>query len=136
MNPFRVVLVEDNPADMFLLKRALAEASIPCTLTELGDGEEAIHFLAQKVAGGEPPDLILLDLNTPKRGGSDVLETIQRLKMDRSIKVVVFTSSQSPKDRSMVEEMGALYLMKPADLDEYMKVGEVVRQLLGAPNGQ
>lgn len=132
MNPFRVVLVEDNPADVFLLKRALAEAGIPCTLTELKDGEEAIQFLTGTAAEGQAPDLIMLDLNTPKRSGCDVLEAVRQLRPDASTKFVVFTSSQSPKDKRRVEDLGAMYWQKPADLDEFMKVGQTVKALLEA----
>ncbi len=126
-----LLLVEDNPADVFLVREALREEDLDCDLEVVDDGEQAIRFLERVDAGGQaPPDLLLLDLNVPRIGGEQVLERLRKSQPCAEIAVVVITSSDSPRDRQRAADLGAAeYFRKPANLDEFMALGKLVRRL-------
>lgn len=130
MEKHKVVLLEDNPADVFLLRRALREAGLECEMKELDNGEDALQHLHSRARQNDIPDLILLDLNVPRQEGADVLRELRTLPAFRDALIIVVTSSQAPSDRQRVEEYGAIFLTKPADLDEFMQLGQVIRGLL------
>jgi CheY-like chemotaxis protein len=127
--PLRLLLVEDNPADVRLLDIALAKGPAKCEIHVATDGEQALQFLfaERRPEAAQRPDLILLDLNLPRLNGQEVL---QRIKKDRhlcTIPVVVFTSSQLPSDILTAYKHGAnSYLPKPKGLDELL---DLVRTL-------
>jgi CheY-like chemotaxis protein len=127
--PLRLLLVEDNPADVRLLDIALAKGPAKCEIHVATDGEQALQFLfaERRPNVAQRPDLILLDLNLPRLNGQEVL---QRIKKDRNlctIPVVVFTSSQLPSDILTAYKHGAnSYLPKPTNLDELL---DLVRTL-------
>jgi CheY-like chemotaxis protein len=130
--PARILMFEDNVPDVYLLREALKAAGVQFQLTHISDGEQAIQFLSAAGAGrAAAPDLVLLDLNLPKIDGHALLERIRGNERLERIPVVVFTASESPRDR---QEMAALgvdhYLTKPPDLEQFMQVGEMIRQLL------
>src|SRR5262245_2282335 len=92
-----IVVVEDNPADVLLIRKALEEKGIKCALTCFENGETALRNLSQK--GRLLPDLILLDLNLPMADGIEVLGKIHGMPRFSEVPIVILTSSESPSDR-------------------------------------
>ena len=129
---FQILLFEDNAADVYLVRLALDEARLPFQLDVCVDGEEALRRLERMEAGEvERPDALLLDMNLPKYGGREILESMRQGVIGSSLLVIVLTSSDSPKDRELAAAKGVEhYFQKPADLVEFMHLGEVVRNVL------
>ena len=124
----RILVVEDNPADVYLIRSALAEHSIKADVDVVSDGERA-RTVARSFQDGVSawPDLVLLDINLPKIDG---LELLQRLAA-APCPIVVMSSSQSPSDRQQALDNGAAcYFWKPTDLDGFLHLGEIVGDLL------
>src|ERR1700722_8859850 len=96
----RIFLAEDNPADVYLIEQALREHGVAFDLEVAEDGKQALRFLRGDAtdAGTEHPSLILLDLNLPQHDGAEILRYIRQNSLLCSVPVVVFTSSDSPKD--------------------------------------
>jgi len=120
-----ILLVEDNPADVDLTQETLAYAKIRNRLHVVTDGEEALAFLRRegRYAQAIRPDLILLDLNLPRKDGREVLEELKADADLRSIPVVVLTSSDAEKDVVRSYDLGAnCYVTKPVDLDQFANV--------------
>ena len=120
-----ILLVEDNPGDVRLTREALRESSLPSRLSVAGDGVEALAFLRRegKYAEAPRPDLILLDLKLPRKGGLEVLAAIKADERLKQIPVVVLSSSTAPDDISRAYQLQAsCYVTKPADLDHYVSV--------------
>jgi two-component system response regulator len=131
----RILLIEDNPADVELLRRAFAAADLDCELMLLEDGAEALAFLRRAEGAGSEtsPDLTVLDLNLPKIDGIEVLQAMRASNQFAGTPVAVLSSSASSKERSRIENLGITrYITKPADLDEFMNIGVVLKQLLAA----
>jgi CheY-like chemotaxis protein len=129
----RILVVEDNPMDVDLLRWALETASVPCELTVFEDGGEAIQFAQQKgqYASAKAPDLVILDLNLPRNDGIEVLEAMRANPVFAHVPVMILSSSSSPRERAKLQVFGVgRYVTKPPDLDEYMKLGDVVRRFL------
>ena len=125
---FQILLAEDNPADVYLIEEALREHQVPFQITVAEDGEAAIAMI---VAGEVHPDLILLDLNMPKRSGGEVLTHLRAQPHCRTTPVIVLTSSDSPADREEALRLGATsYIRKPTGLDEFLQIGAAIKQLL------
>lgn len=124
----RVLIVEDNPADVYLIKSALAEYSIEAEFEVVSDGESAKLTVGEFQEGARLwPSIVLLDINLPKIDG---LELLQRLAL-APCPIIVMSSSQSPSDKQRAMDHGAAhYFWKPTDLDGFLKLGEVVAQLL------
>ncbi len=120
----RVLLyVEDEDAAVFLLETALKEAGIRVELYRVSDGEQALAFLhtSDSYAKAPRPDVILLDLNLPRKNGLEVLAELQRSESLRRIPVIVFTSSSLPADRSRSLALGAQdYITKPSTFDGFI----------------
>ncbi len=137
MTKLTLLLVEDNPADVFLVREALREESLDCDLEVVDDGEQAILFVERVDAGAQAlPDLLLLDLNVPRFGGEQVLERLRQSRVCAGIAVVVITSSDSPRDRQRAADLGATeYFRKPANLEEFMALGKLVRRLAEKRHG-
>ena len=130
-NPL-IVLTEDNAADVFLVRSALEDAGLAFRLHVISDGEQALRFL-QTVETDQSacPDVLLLDLNLPKMSGADILRSLRENNHCSASSVVVLTSSDSPQDRARVAQLGVEhYFLKTASLDEFMKLGSIVRQVL------
>ena len=120
-----ILLVEDNPGDVRLTQEALKEGHVSCRLSVAADGEEATDFLWHrgKHKGSLRPDLILLDLNLPRKDGREVLREIKADPDLCRIPVVVFSSSTAPSDLNRAYTLHAnCYIQKPADLDQFMGV--------------
>ena len=118
----QVLLVDDNPADVGLTREALAGGRHQANIRDVGDGEEALAFLhrAGRYADAERPDLVILDLNLPKKNGKAVLEQVKADAELRSIPIVVFSTSRSMMDIAGSYELGAnCYVSKPGNLDGY-----------------
>jgi two-component system response regulator len=123
--PIEVLIVEDNPGDVELAKEALRDTSFPVNLHVAKDGEEAMRFLRREGAQADVPlaDLVLLDLNMPKKNGHEVLEEMKKDADLRLVPVIVFTSSSAREDIERAYDRYAnCYITKPGDLDELVKV--------------
>ena len=120
--PIEVLLVEDDPGDVVLIQEAFEHNKVRNRLHVVGDGVEAMRFLRE---GGERPDLVLLDLNLPRKDGREVLEEIKTDPALRSIPVVVLTTSKAEEDIERSYGLGAnSYITKPvtfAGLVEVMR---------------
>jgi len=131
--PFQIVLVEDTESDVFLIREALLRAGLAFELDVLEDGEKAMAFLAaiENDETAPLPRLIILDLNLPRVSGGRVLERVRRSSRCSAIPVFILTSSESPKDKAEIANLGATqYFRKSFSLDEFMSLGRAVRDLL------
>ncbi len=120
----QLLLVEDDPADVTLTKRLLDEAKIALHLDVVNDGASAMAYLRREApyADAVRPDLMLLDLNMPKKNGCEVLQDMQQDVALRSIPVVVLTTSDSDSDIERAYDLGAnCYITKPMGLDQFAK---------------
>jgi two-component system, chemotaxis family, response regulator Rcp1 len=142
--PIEVLLVEDSPGDVRLTREALKDAKVQISLHVAHDGIEAMAFLGRTGthANAPRPDLILLDLNLPKKDGREVLKEIKESVTLRSIPVVILTTSSSEMDVVQSYNLHAnCYISKPVDLDGFLRVVQsiddfwltVVRLPRGAP---
>jgi two-component system, chemotaxis family, response regulator Rcp1 len=123
--PIEVLLVEDNPGDVRLTREALKEGKVWNNLSHVPDGVEALAFLRRqgRYADAPRPDVILLDLNLPKKDGREVLEEVKSDPDLRSIPVVVLTSSEAERDIARAYALHAnCYITKPVDLDQFITV--------------
>jgi CheY-like chemotaxis protein len=130
-----VLLVEDSPADIYIVRESLKTHMKEVDLQVLNDGEKAFALIeaAEADDSAPAPVLLILDLNLPKRSGQEVLKRVRQSSKLGRIPVVIFTSSDSPVDRAETTKLGATaYFRKPADLEEFMCIGKVVRSVLTA----
>jgi chemotaxis family two-component system response regulator Rcp1 len=119
-SPIEILLVEDNPADVRLTQEALREGKVKNHLRVARDGEEALTYLRTATTR---PDLILLDLNLPRRDGREVLREIKNDDKLKTIPVVVLTTSAAEADILKTYELHAnCYITKPVDLDQFITV--------------
>lgn len=120
-----ILLIEDNPGDARLTVEALKEAKVRNKLNHLLDGVEALAFLKRqgKYKDARRPDLILLDLNLPRKDGREVLAEIKADNELKRIPVVILTTSQAEEDILRAYNLNAnCYVTKPVDLDQFIKV--------------
>ena len=123
--PVEILLVEDNPGDERLTREALKEGKVYSNLYWVKDGVEAMDFLHRKGrhAGAVRPDIILLDLNLPKKDGREVLEEIKTDEDLKRIPVVVLTTSKAEEDVLRTYNLHAnCYVTKPVDLEKFIVV--------------
>lgn len=126
-----ILLVEDNPGDVRLTKEALKEGTIPSNLNVVMDGAEAILYLQkeEKYQDKPRPDLILLDLNLPKKDGREVLSTIKTDPSLKRIPVVVLTTSNAETDILKAYDLHAnCYITKPVDFNKFIEVIIAIEQ--------
>lgn len=126
----QILLVEDNPADVRLMAEALKENGVDCKMSVVKDGVEAMAFLHQKdeYANAPRPDLILLDLNLPRKNGREVLVTLKENTNLRRIPVVVLTISKAEEDiLKAYDHHVNCYVTKPIDLDQFLSVAKFIR---------
>jgi two-component system, chemotaxis family, response regulator Rcp1 len=122
--PIEILLVEDNPGDQRLTKEALREGKIRNNLRIVEDGEAAIAFLNAegRYSGLPQPDLILLDLNLPRKDGREVLREIKSSETLKKIPVIVLTTSQAEEDILKAYNLNAnCYITKPVDYDQFIR---------------
>ena len=135
--PLHVVLVEDNPGDVLLMREALKPRFPEVELWVQQDGEQMMQWIDRLDSGETPcpdvPDVILLDLNLPLVTGEEVLQRLSRSPVCRDVPTVVVTSSDSPRDRDATARLGVnRYFRKPTDYDEFMKLGDLVGALVAS----
>ena|SRR3989338_6492149 len=124
-----VLLVEDNPGDVGLMREAFKLVNTPITLHVAPDGEKAMEFLKREGPNksASVPDLVLLDLNLPKKDGREVLKTIKMDDNLKSIPVLIVTTSRSKEDVHFCYQHHANgYLIKSGDFDEVMELGQAI----------
>ncbi|MEI6775453.1 MAG: response regulator [Chloroflexales bacterium] len=140
--PIEILLVEDNPGDVRLTKEALRESKVSTRMHVVLDGVQALAFLHREgeYATMPRPDLILLDLNLPKKSGREVLAEIKGNEDLRRIPVVILTTSQAEQDIIETYNLHAnAYVNKPVDLDQFIKVVKSIEdfwfEIVRLPNG-
>jgi CheY-like chemotaxis protein len=124
-----ILLVEDDPGDVLITREALTQSKLVNNLHHVSDGDEALDFLFRRgrYTDAERPDLILLDLNLPRRDGREVLDEIKASPELRRIPVVVLTTSRAEEDVLRSYDLHAnAYVNKPVDFDQFVRV---VRQI-------
>lgn len=130
VTPIEILLVEDSPADVRLTQEALKEEKLYNNLHVVNDGVEAMAFLRRegKYAGAVRPDLILLDLNLPRKDGREVLQDIKSDDALKIIPIVVLTVSKAEEDVMKSYALHAnCYITKPIDLDQFARVVKAIQ---------
>lgn len=129
-----VLLAEDNPGDVFLVRRALEKHGLlEVELVVVEDGQAALRYIERVDADDSVacPNLALLDLNLPRATGSRILTRIRQSRRCGGIPIIIVTSSDSPLDRDAASQLGAsAYFQKPGDLAGFMRLGQIVRDAL------
>src|SRR5216684_7352228 len=127
----QLLIVDDNPADVGLAREALECCAPDCQINSVGDGVEALAFLnrREKYMNALRPDLVILDLNLPKRDGMAVLAAMKAAPELRRIPVVIFSTSQLSRDVTRSYELGAnCYVCKPGNLTEFFAVMKSIEE--------
>jgi len=130
---FHIVLVEDAEPDVLLVREALEQSGLDFELQVFDDGEQGVDFIEtmDRDRNLHRPHLFLLDLNLPKKTGGQILERVRQSPTCGQVPVVILTSSDSQKDKAQAAFLNATgYFRKPSRLDEFMKLGPYVRDLL------
>ena len=136
----KILLVDDNEADIKITVRALSKASVPSMVHTVYDGEQALQFLKKEYAPGaqvpfERPDLILLDVNMPRMDGFEFLRWAKEDAVFKTIPVVIFSSSNNTKDIQHAYDLGAAsYIQKPIDYNELIQLVESFNRYWGGIN--
>jgi len=124
-----ILLVDDNPADAVLVREALGDDTHRTRLTSVTDGEQALTYLREHAKSPNRPELIILDLNLPRKDGRAVLADVRSDTDLRRIAIVVFSASQSRIDIVKTYELGAnCYVCKPGNLHEYLEAVRSIEQ--------
>ena len=129
---FNLLLAEDNLPDALIVREAILAEKLPLELHMVGDGQQAIDFItrAEQDVQAPPPHVLMLDLNLPKRHGFEVLRRLRTSAKFQHVPVLIVSSSDAPADHRQAEDLRAAYFRKPPSLDEFMKLGGVLKQLL------
>ena len=130
-DPIEILLVEDNPGDVELTREALHDSKVHMRLSVVNDGVDALAFLRREGPHGAAPrpDLVLLDLNLPRKDGRAVLAEVKRDPELRNIPIVVLTSSQAEQDIVKAYDLHAnCYVTKPVDLDQFITIVRSIEQ--------
>ena len=125
MKPINILLVEDNPADIRLTKEVFKDGKVKNTLNVVMDGEQAINYLRKigEYEEVETPDLVLLDLNLPKKDGREVLAEIKANPILKFLPVIILTTSAAEQDiHNTYSNHANCYIMKPVDLSQFITV--------------
>lgn len=130
-----IFVAEDNRADVYLIRKALEERQFAHRLHVAEDGEQAADFIRAAGTGVPCPDLILLDLNLPKQDGQELLQQVRDHPQCGMKPVIVISSSDSPKDFELARRMEATFFRKPADLEEFMRIADLIVEKI-SPNAK
>lgn len=133
MTPFEILLVEDNSADIGLVRLALKRHDVDCVLHVIPDGAQAIQWIHRLDTDPKDPplDLVLLDLHLPKRDGEDVLKCLHSTERFAQTPVVVMTSLYSSTiEEKAIRHTALVYFEKASTLEEFMQLGSIVRRVL------
>ncbi len=126
----RIFVAEDNPGDVYLVRMALQEHGVKGDLQLSEHGDQASRAL-REMAAGQRPDLVLMDLNLPGKGGIEILSELRSDERFENVPVVVMTSSAAASDRAAAEELGiSHYFRKPTHLTEFLALGGIIKTLL------
>src|SRR5271154_3874252 len=132
-HPRSILIVEDNSADVFLIRRAIKVANLDAVYV-VRDGEQAIRFF-DEADGDEAapcPGLVILDINLPRKQGTEVLQHMRKSRRCGGALVIAVSTSNSERDREEMAKLGAnAYFRKPSHYAEFMKLGDMVKELLG-----
>jgi CheY-like chemotaxis protein len=128
----QIVLIEDNRADVGLVREALEQHNVRCEVTEIANGDIAIRFIEEVELGQHPcPDLFIIDLNLPRKPGREVLKRIRASAACKDVAVVILTSSDNQKDKDDVAPLTPLhYLRKPSRLDDFIGLGALFKEIV------
>jgi DNA-binding response OmpR family regulator len=129
----RILVIEDNGSDVFLLDRALKKQDLRFELMHLLSGGEALAFIRRQGAYADAavPNLILVDLSLSKYTGEDILHEIRGAEHLDGVPVCVWSSSQSRRDEAALKNLGvSQFITKPSGLDQFMEIGKVIKNLL------
>ena len=130
--PISVLLVEDDPGDVVLIEEAFEHNKVRNSLKIVGDGVEAMEYL--RAPGSARPDLVLLDLNLPRKDGREVLSEVKADPALREIPVIILTTSSAPADVALAYDRGAnAFVRKPLGMDRLIEAAASIRDFwLGA----
>jgi chemotaxis family two-component system response regulator Rcp1 len=132
---WQIFLAEDNPWDAFLVRRALDYHCIDYELNVARNGEDAISMVRRAEQGEVPIDLMLVDLHLPRKDGGQIVAEARSGRRLEKTPIIVMTSSSSPQDRNRIRQLGAsLYFHKPEDLNSFMQVGQLVKDVIAESN--
>ena len=130
-----ILVAEDNPADVLLLREAFREAALACSIVLVTDGEQAIEFIEalDRGATNSRVDIALFDMHLPKRDGVEILRRLRATKFNAQTPVVVMTSSDAPDDYQNAGNPTTLhYFRKPMTLSGFMQLGLIVSDILAS----
>jgi DNA-binding response OmpR family regulator len=133
----RILVIEDNESDVYLLDRALKKQEFQFQLVHLMNGAEALAFIGRQGAYAEAaiPNLILLDLNLSKYTGEDIIREIRDASHLTGVPVCVWSSSQSRQDKALLRSLGvSRFIPKPSGLEQFMEIGGILKELLVGAN--
>lgn len=131
----RILVIEDNRSDVFLLDRAMKKQGFRFELVHLLNGNEALAFIRRQgaYAAVAIPDLILVDLNLSKYTGEDILREVRSASHLGGVPVCVWSSSRSRRDEALLQDLGVSeFINKPSGLDQFMRIGKIIADLLAA----
>ena len=134
--PARILVIEDNRSDVFLLDRALKKQNLQFDLVHLLDGGEALAFIRRQgaYADAATPTLILVDLNLPRYSGEEILRAIRSAGHLDGVPVCVWSSSRSGRDEALLKDLGvSQFITKPSGLDQFMEIGKIIKDMLAGP---
>jgi CheY-like chemotaxis protein len=132
VTPLTIIMVEDNPVDISLIRWVLDAHRLPYELQVIENGDHAMNYLHQLAEQEHlrSPTIMLLDLNLPQRDGREILRQIKSTPAVSDIRVVIVTGSTNPTDRRETLALGAdAYFTKPNHLNEFMQLGDLIKQL-------
>jgi two-component system, chemotaxis family, response regulator Rcp1 len=132
-----ILLAEDNPADVYLVREALLEHKVSAAVHVIPNGQEVLRIVCSAGASEERRrlGLIILDLNLPQHDGIEILQHVREAKELIHVPVVVLTSSDSPRDRLVATQLGATrFLRKPSALEQFLGLGAIFKSLLEDAN--
>lgn len=134
IRPFEILLAEDSPADAELVREALKEFGLNCSVRVIPDGAQAIEFIQRSGADPKSPplDLVMLDMRLPKRNGEEVLKHLKSIERYARTPVIIMTGlSLKSIEESAIGYGGTMYFEKPSTLEEFLQLGSLVGRVLG-----